>query len=79
MVKVILDNWRENFEKVSLTKLQMDMLSKGLKESKSNVDNLLDGKEVIIIVDSLYLAKRFLNEANKIGVDGRILKKEIDI
>lgn len=42
MAKVILDSWREGLEKISLTKLQVNMLGKTLTESKSNVDSLLD-------------------------------------
>lgn len=69
MAKVILDSWREGFEKVSLTKLQVTLLGKSLTESKSNVDSLLDGKKIIIEIDSLDLANEFLKEAEKIGVN----------
>ncbi len=73
MVKVILYNWREGLEKVSLTKLQRDMLGKSLRESKTNVDFLLSGKNVIIEVETIDLANEFLKEANKIGVDCELL------
>lgn len=73
MVKVILYNWREGLKKVSLTKLQRDMLGKSLRESKTNVDVLLSGKNVIIEVETIDLANEFLKEANKIGVDCELL------
>lgn len=73
MVKVILYNWREGLEKVSLTKLQRDMLGKSLRESKTNVDFLLSGKNVIIEVETIDLADEFLKEANKIDVDCELL------
>jgi hypothetical protein len=44
MEKIILDGWREGLDKVSLTKLQVDMLGKSLVESKLNVDSLLEDK-----------------------------------
>ena len=73
MAKVILESWREGFEKVSLTKLQVNMLGKSLKESKTNVDFLLDDKEVSIEIDDLDLASEFLKEAEKIGVNCKLL------
>lgn len=69
MAKVILDSWREGFEKISLTKLQVNMLGKSLTESKSNVDSLLDDKKIILEIESLDLANEFLKEADKIGVN----------
>jgi len=46
-MEILLESWNEGFQKVCLTKLQMDLLKLSLKESKNNVDNLLDGKKVI--------------------------------
>lgn len=73
MAKVILESWREGLKKISLTKLQVEMLRKPLNESKSNVDLLLDGIEVIIEVDNLDLAREFLKEAEKTGVNCKLL------
>lgn len=73
MAKVILDSWREGLEKISLTKLQVNMLGKSLTESKSNVDSLLDDKKVILEIESLDLANEFLKEAEKIGVNCEIV------
>lgn len=72
MIKVILESWREGLEKVSFTKLQMEMLRKSLKESKTNVDFLLNDEKVIIEIDNLDLAERFLHEAEKLGANGRL-------
>lgn len=74
MEKIILYGWREGLDKVSLTKLQVDMLGKSLVESKLNVDSLLEDKKIIIEIDNLELAQKFLKEADKIGVNCRLLK-----
>lgn len=73
MTKVILKGWREGFEKVSLTKLQVNMLGKSLKESKLNVDSLLNDEDVSIEIDDVDLADEFLREAEKIGVTCKLL------
>lgn len=72
MIKIILKSWREGLEKVSLSQLQIDLLEKSLKESKSNVDLLLEGNKVIIEVENPDLAKEFLHKADKLGVNCRI-------
>lgn len=69
MIKVILYSWNEGLKKVSLTKLQIDLLGKSLKESKSNVDLLLEGNKVTFEVENPDLAKVFLHEADKLGVN----------
>lgn len=69
MIKIILESWHEGLEKVSLAKLQMEMLGKSLKESKTNVDLLLNDEKVIIAIDNLDLAEKFLHEANKLGAN----------
>lgn len=73
MAKVTLDSWREGLEKVSLTKLQVNMLGMSLSESKTNVDSLLDDKKVVVEIDSLDLANEFLREAEKIGVNCKLV------
>lgn len=72
MAKVIIKGWNEGFEKVSLTKLQVNLLGKSLKESKFNVDSILEGNEVIIDIDNLDLTYKFFNEAKKLGVNCRL-------
>nr|WP_315154711.1 hypothetical protein [uncultured Flavobacterium sp.] len=73
MAKVILEGWREGLEKVSLTKLQMDKLGISLKESKSNVDSLLEDERIILEIDDENLANEFLKEAQKIGVNCKLI------
>ncbi|NDV84260.1 hypothetical protein [Bacteroides sp. 51] len=65
---IILSDWKTDLEKVSLSKLQINLLNKGLAESKRNVDDLLEGNTVTIEVDDEILASKFINEAQKIGV-----------
>lgn len=73
MAKVILESWREGLEKVSLTKLQMDKLGISLKESKSNVDSLLEDEKIILEIDDENLAIEFFKEAERIGVNCKLL------
>ena len=73
MAKVILESWREGLEKISLTKLQMDKLGMSLKESKLNVDALLEDERIILEIDNEDLVREFLNEAEKIGVNCKVM------
>ena len=56
-------------QKVSLTKLQTVLLGLSLKESKENVDRLLDGEEVVISADTLEQAQKFTEQAQRIGAE----------
>ena len=67
MITVILQGWEDGLEKVSLTKLQMEVLGQSLKESKENVDKLLDGEIVEIFVEELDKAKMFVLKASAVG------------
>lgn len=69
MAKIIMKSWREGMEKVSLTNLQIELLKKSLKESKNNVDSLLDDHEIILEIEDEQLAKEFFEKAEKIGVN----------
>ena len=69
MPKVIMHSWRQGLQKVSLSKLQHVILGMSLKESKLNVDALLDDQQVIIPVANADLAKKFIHEAENIGVN----------
>jgi hypothetical protein len=60
-------------ETAELTKLQVEMLGKSLTESKMNVDSILDDNKVIIEIDNLDLANKFLEEAEKIGVNCKLI------
>ena len=65
---IVLNGWKTGLEKVSLTKLQIRLLKKGLVDSKQNVDDLLDGNIIKIKEDDDELAVAFIEEAKKIGV-----------
>jgi hypothetical protein len=69
MPKVIMQGWRQGLKKVSLSQLQQEILGISLKESKLNVDALLDDQQVIVFVSNADLAKRFIHEAESIGVN----------
>lgn len=76
MVKIVLDSWREGLKKVSLSEIQMSMLGKSLSEAKGNVDSLLDGEKVIIEIVDMDLALEFFNEAERIGVNCKLILTE---
>lgn len=69
MATIIIKNWRERLHKLSLTKLQTDILAKSLKEAKENVDLLLDGVEVRIEINNILAAREFIDKANQIGAN----------
>ena len=51
MKKVLIQNWKENFDKVLFTKIQMELLNIRLKEAKNNTDTLIDSDILIIEVE----------------------------
>lgn len=69
MSVVVMKSWREGLEKVALSMLQMELLNMSLSASKKNVDSLLDDEEVRIEVEDDILAKKFVEEADKLGVN----------
>lgn len=50
------------------------MLGIGLKEAKTNLDILLDDIQIILEIDNENLAKEFLKEAEKLGVNCKFIK-----
>ena len=73
MATVILESWRDGLEKVSLTKLQINKLGMPLKISKDNVDSLLNNKVIVLEINDASLAKEFCQEAEKIGVNCKLI------
>jgi len=67
MATIILIDWREGLEKVSLTKLQNELLEITLFESKKNVDKLLEGETVRIEMIEMKKAVLFIEKAKIIG------------
>lgn len=72
IVRIIFLGWNEGLEKVTLIRLLKSMLGKGLKESKENVDDLLEGKEIIFEIEDEDLAYDFAQQAEDLGVKCRI-------
>lgn len=75
MAKVIMESWREGLEKVSLTKLQNEKLRIPLVKSKSNTDMLLEGNSIVLQIEDENKAREFLEEAERIGVNCKILEQ----
>ena len=63
MKKVLIQNWKENFDKVLFTKIQMELLNIRLKEAKNNTDTLIDSDILIIEVEDDAIAS-FKNKIN---------------
>jgi len=69
MVMIKMISWNEGMQKISLTRLQMNLVQLNLKEAKDNVDALLDGEEIELSLKSREVAQKFILEAKKIGVN----------
>ncbi len=69
-----MESWREGLKGVSLVKLQNEILGLGLKEAKTNLDNLLDDIQIILEIADENSAKYFLEEADKLGVNCKFIK-----
>lgn len=67
MSRIIMTSWVEGLQKVSLTKLQMEILGIGLKEAKENVDLLLDGQQITLEVSNIDVANLFQKNAQELG------------
>lgn len=74
MTKVVLESWREGLQKVSLTNLQHKKLGISLLDSKTNTDLLLDDRIVILEIEDIEIAKEFLKQAERIGVNCKIIE-----
>lgn len=75
MAEVIMTNWREGLKKVSLTKLQTDLLKISLSEAHKNTSMLLDNIEITLEIEDINTAILFQQEADKIGVDCVLISK----
>lgn len=73
MAKVIMESWRYGLQVVSLTKLQYEKLGLSLLESKTNTDMLLEDQIIILEIEDENVAREFLEEADRFGVNCRLL------
>ncbi|SIS68474.1 hypothetical protein SAMN05421796_1021 [Chryseobacterium piscicola] len=46
----------------------MDLLGISLKDAKSNVDKILDDKEVVLVINDKILFQKFIKEMDDIGL-----------
>jgi hypothetical protein len=74
MPKVIITGWRYGLQKISLTKLQVDSLGMGLKESKANVTAILDGQQVELNIADIKVATKFMLEADWLGANCTLIE-----
>ena len=65
---LIIKSCKPGFKKVIFTQLQLDLLGISLKDAKSNVDKILDDKEVVLIINDKILFQKFLKEIDDIGL-----------
>lgn len=69
-----MESWREGLKMVSLTKLQYEKLGLSLLESKTNADMLLEDQIIILEIEDENIAQEFLKEADRFGVNCRIVE-----
>lgn len=72
--KIVLEDWREGLKKISLTKLQVDLLGISINEAKKNVDLLLEGNKITIEIDNYSKAVIFVNQATILGANCKLLE-----
>lgn len=75
MAIVVMESWKVGLMKVSLTKLQVEKLNISLKESKDNVDSLLNGEQIALEIEDVNLAEEFFKEAERLGVNCKLTIK----
>jgi hypothetical protein len=73
MPTVILNDYTQFIQKITLTRLLKSTLGIDLKQAKDEVERLLRGDEVRVTLGSLEEAQAFLQTANSIGVSGLII------
>lgn len=64
-----MKSWRDGLKKVSLAKLQTELLNISLKEAHDNVILLLDNNEIILNIEDQNIALDFYKKAKEIGVN----------
>jgi ribosomal protein L7/L12 len=72
MYQVVLTGWHHGLKKVSLDKLLSKLGKLSLPEAKKAVDELLDGKQVVVEMASLTAAAHLLAEARSLGAIGEV-------
>lgn len=65
-MKIELTGWVKGLQKISLTKLIRECAGYGLAAGKACVDDLLEGKTVVIEMPDA-VAPRFMEEATMLG------------
>lgn len=73
MTLILLEGWREGMKKVSLSKIQHELLDMPLRVAKENVDRLLSGEDVTIEIENSNLAIKFKEAVDMLGVDCKII------
>lgn len=71
-----MKSWREGLRKVSLTKLQTELLNISLSDAHKNTHLLLDNIEIILEIEDDKTAILFQEEADKLGVNCVIILNE---
>ena len=66
MSRVIISGWQEGFHKISMTKLIRTYTGYGLAEGKGYVDDLLEGKTIVLKELADEQAERFVAQAREL-------------
>jgi ribosomal protein L7/L12 len=79
MARIILSGWKSPFNKVGLNRLLRAKAGLSLGEAKHIVDNVLEGIEVPIDVDSRKLADELRNEATGLGAVCKVVDEPSEV
>jgi hypothetical protein len=66
MTTIKIIGWREDFRKISFTKILMDYAEFSLSEAKHTTDKILDNTEVRFLIESNRVSE-FVKKAEEIG------------
>ncbi len=73
---LIIDSWREGFQKIAMTNLIRQYSGLSLSEAKEYVDRILDGNVVEVQLLPGADANDFVNSANKLGANCRSMTND---
>lgn len=74
---LVLDGWRAGLNKVALTKLLRERTDISLAAAKRQVDRLLDGDEVGILVDDRENVQDLVRDIETLGASARTISVEV--
>ncbi len=77
MLVLVMDGWRPGLNKVALDKLLQAKTGLSLAVAKTQVDRLLDGEEVGILIPESEVAEELAADATELGASAHIIRVEV--